>query len=717
MGRFGDRSYRFSTNGHWRVGATCGFAVTADGLTATPPLAARRIAESEAGVPTTTDSCGRLVWLRPETGELIVLQPFGAEPQGRISVQRPLALHVGPTIVWVRCERQIHRFATRGLQTLGAVEIEGLVASASDGADGLWVLMRDADGASVRQLDAHGRFRQRPIRLGQVGFPRALAADPVRRRLAVLDMLDGERAWRLHIVDLARGEADDPKTFPLTDEQAPPASIIVDDTGAFRIASAETPGTLLAVSAEGVETAHQTLALDAPAALRGLLWHDGLVVCADRGLFRLAAATSADSQAAGSDAVFITPTLTSPPGTTSGWNRAEMTVELPRGARLAATIFSTSSIEIADAFADLLVNPAVADRVARIKDLFASPNVAQREQYYAGEGGEQQLHLLLDRITAPYLWLRLRINSPASAGQARIRRLRVRYPDKSWLDELPAIYSDDQGSAAQLRQFLAPFEALYGELDETIDALPAQIHPDTAPDTWLSWLLGWLGFPPTTGLHATTQRALLKQAGDLLERRGTIAALRDMLQIVTGNPARVEDAAATAGFWVIGAHPARFAPRLGRDTMVVGGLPGGFRPGGGMRLGEEPLPPFCTDLDRVLRARCGLVTIRIALDPATQDVVRPIVESLLAMFVPAHCRIDLRIAAAGRTPRGGRLNGGWRLAGDDGIEAPDTARLDDPVRIELGTETAIGTWQLPSSYARPFTIDGKAALDGGRRLA
>jgi hypothetical protein len=151
--------------------------------------------------------------------------------------------------------------------------------------------------------------------------------------------------------------------------------------------------------------------------------------------------------------------------------------------------------------------------------------------------------------------------------------------------------------------------------------------------------------------------------------------------------------------------------------MVVARLPAGFRPGGGIRLGEEPLSPFCTDLDRILRARCGLVTIHIALDPATQDVVQPIVESLLAMFVPAHCRIDLRIVPAGKTPRGGRLNSGWRLAGEDRVETADTARLDDPAAIELGTETAIGTWQLPGSCPPPFTIDGKAALDGGRRLA
>jgi hypothetical protein len=82
---------------------------------------------------------------------------------------------------------------------------------------------------------------------------------------------------------------------------------------------------------------------------------------------------------------------------------------------------------------------------------------------------------------------------------------------------------------------------------------------------------------------------------------------------------------------------------------VVERLPREFRPGKGMRLGKQLLTPVCNDVDAMLQAQCGLVTIRIALDPTTQEIVQPIIDSLLAMFVPAHCRIELRIAAAGRT--------------------------------------------------------------------
>lgn len=730
MSRPGERSYRFDAAGHWRAGAMRGFAVRHDALLAEQPLVPHRIPPPGPGILAAPGPRDRLCWLEPGTGELVTLHDFGAEPQGRIAVHAPVAIHAGPTILWVRDRRHLHRFAARSLQELGAVDAGEVVASAPDGHDGLWLLAQGKQGVAARRIDSHGRFRRRPIRLPEVRAPRALACDPARQRLAILDAADGEHAWRLHLVDLATGMVHPPLIFPLLREsgtdagEALPAWIAIDDQGGFRLATAEVPGTLLAVSADGAETARQALVLNGPAtapmALTGLIWQRDLIACAADGLYRLLPATADNGQAPGLSASFITPVLRSPPGTPSGWNRAEMTVELPRGAQLTATIFSSSSETVVERFEQLLTDPAlpVAARVARIETLFESPEVERRQQLYKGEGGQQVLQLLLDGITAPYLWLRLELGCAAGTGPASMRLLKVRYPDRSWLDDLPAIYRDDPVSAAQLRRFLAPFETLYGGIDEAIDRLPAQIHPETAAAERLPWLLGWLGFPPTMGLKSAVQRDLLKAAGCLLAGRGTIRALRTMLKIVTGHgPVTIEDVAGSAEFWVLGTAPIRLAPRLGRDTRIVTRLPRGFRPGSGMRLGEEPVGAFCSDVDRMLRARCGLVRIGIALEPGTEEVVLPIVEQLLAMFVPAHCRIDLRVARAGRRPRVGRLDRGWRLADDSGTETRDTGRLDDTGRIALGAETAIGLWRLPSPCPSPFTIDGSAALDGVRRLA
>lgn len=711
MDRPGNLSYRFDDSRHWGGGAISGFEARDGDLAVAPPLVPRRVAGSEADSIAAADRCGRPVWLRRTSSELVVLHTFGPQLRGRIGVQRSRAIHVGRSILWVRgCER-MHRYAARTLQELGQVEVPGLVASAADGGDGVWLLVRGDEGATVHRLDRDGRLQDRPIALPALS-PAGIASDPKRRRLAILDApADAAPAgseWRLHIVDLARCEVQEPLRFALAPGETPPRRIAIDGQGGFRLASAEVPTQLLGVSAEGIETSRQSLTLPGGTGVDGLFWLDGLVLAGADGLYRLGSVDEEEAVAT-ARGVFITPTLKSPPATPSGWNRAEMVVDLPSQARLTATVFASADPllvrEVEEIRAATVTKPS--SRVALLDALLASSRV--RAQSYRGSG-PQTLHLLLDAIAAPYLWLKLEVECPAGAEAGTLRTLRVRYPDRSWMDELPAIYRDNRASAAQLRQFLAPFEALYGDIDEAIDRLPGRIDPQTASDDWLPWLLGWLGFPPTAGLRPAVQRRLLDEAGTLLAARGTLDALRRMLDIVTENRATVEDSGGRPAFWVIGDSLGRLSPRLGCSTRIAARQPVGFRPGRGLRLGDEPLPPLCTEPHRVLRVRCGVVRVGVDLVEAEADVVKPILDSLLAMFVPAHCTIALDYRRAGRTRRGGRLHRGWRL--DEGGTG-----LDDVEAIELGSETRAGVWRLPEPDPVPFTIDENSALDGARRLA
>ena len=96
MARPGDRSYAFTADGHWRAGAMQGFAASGGALTVRELLKAERIEACEAGVAAATGPCGRLVWLDPATGELVVLHSWGAEPQGRIASHDAKTIYAGP---------------------------------------------------------------------------------------------------------------------------------------------------------------------------------------------------------------------------------------------------------------------------------------------------------------------------------------------------------------------------------------------------------------------------------------------------------------------------------------------------------------------------------------------------------------------------------------------------------------------------------------------
>ena len=724
MAHFTDRSYRFATAAQWAAGAMSGLDPDGDGLTLSPPLVARRVAGSDAVRDSDSlaaiDPCGRPAWLRKATGELVRLYDFGAEVQGRLDVEAPRALFMGPTRLWVQGPDVVIRFDSRTLQELGRFAHPRLIAAASDGCDGLWLLIRSRKGAYVRHIDGRGCLARTRLSLLCAVRPIALAAARDGDWLAVLDSPEDERAptaneWRLHIVDLVTCSTAKPLCFKLeSDDEQPPRHLAIDARGRIHLTGADSKAPLLAVSRDGEAVSRQPFPLQPSASpVSGLLWQGTLMIAASDGLYRLEAATAEDADADVSRGIFITPALLSPDGTPSRWNRADIEVAMPEEATLKVSFASFGEADagridkIRHAFASTRAKPATRLTAVDQEILWESDT----RTYHGAAGGKRMLRFLLDGARETHLWLKLEFECPAGGSPVSLLSLRVRYPDRSWLDDLPAIYREDEGSAAQLRRFLAPIEALYNDLNETIDALPARIDPETASDEWLPWLLEWLGFPPTAGLGATIQRSLLRDAGRLLAERGTQKALERVLDLVTGERATVRDSGASAAFWVLSSKRTRLTARLGCDTRVVAHRPEDFVLGrNDLRLGKVPLGRSCTDVDALLCANCGLVAIGIELeaDAERRPLVEAVVRSLIDMFVPAHCRVELTISPAARALPAGRLDEAWVLGG---------GRLADPRTNELGRVTRPGGWQLPPSDLSPIPIDGTAAPDGARRLA
>ena len=718
MGHFADRSYRFARPAHWQAGAMTGFDPDDRGLTLSPPRVARRVAGSDSDSLAAIDPCGRPAWLRRSTGELVRLYDFGPEVQGRVDVEAPVALFMGPTRLWVQGPAKVSRFDSRTLQELGSFAHPRLIASASDGCDGLWLLIRSRRGAYVRHIDGRACLARTRLHLLCPVRPIALAAGPDGAWLAVLDSPEDERArtandWRLHIVDLADCRTAKPNCFKFeSDDEQPPRHLAIDSRGRIHVAGSGARSPLLAVSREGVEVARQTVRIGTSAwPVSGLLWRDVLLLAAEDGLYRLEQATAEDGDAGVSRGVFITPTLISPDGTPSGWDRADIDVEMPEEATLKVSFASYGEAkpekieDIRRALASTSAGPASPLSAFDPPVAWAS----ETRTYRGGVEAKRILRFLLDGACEKHLWLKLEFECTAGASPVSLRSLRVRYPDRSWLDDLPAIYREDVGSAVQLRRFLAPIEALYGDLSETIDSLPGRIDPATASDEWLPWLLEWLGFPPTSGLGAKVQRKLLLKAGTLLRGRGTQAALERMLDIVTEGRARVHDSGASAAFWVLSSRRTRLTARLGCETRVVAHRPADFVLGRkDLRLGEAPLGRSCTDVDALLCANCGFVSIQIELEAKRRDLIEPIVRSLIDVFVPAHCRVEVEVRPAARALPAGHLDDAFPL---------DGGRLADPRIVELGRTTQTGGWQLPPSEIPPIPIDGTAAPDGARRLA
>lgn len=106
---------------------------------------------------------------------------------------------------------------------------------------------------------------------------------------------------------------------------------------------------------------------------------------------------------------------------------------------------------------------------------------------------------------------------------------------------LPPLYLDDmfaQRLCASLDEVLAPVIAV-------LDCFPAYLDPGTAPPDMLDWLASWTGLVASRNLPVARRRKLVGRAAELHAWRGTPRAVREVVELVTGQPAELEESGGT----------------------------------------------------------------------------------------------------------------------------------------------------------------------------
>ena len=121
--------------------------------------------------------------------------------------------------------------------------------------------------------------------------------------------------------------------------------------------------------------------------------------------------------------------------------------------------------------------------------------------------------------------------------------MRVHYPRQSYLGYLPGVFSFDDDSRRFLEKFLSGFQTEWDRLDQTITEIAGLFDPRTVPDGLIDYLAQWLALPlddvalsgGTDAEIAAKKRNLLKAAPAITPQRGTVAAIREILQAYVQN--------------------------------------------------------------------------------------------------------------------------------------------------------------------------------------
>ena len=234
--------------------------------------------------------------------------------------------------------------------------------------------------------------------------------------------------------------------------------------------------------------------------------------------------------------------------------------------------------------------------VVQIDDFLLDPSVPPREKerLFTLAGGMERSgvqDVLLSGQTGRWLWLWLEVTG---AGEETLENIRVYVPGDNFFRTFPQVYQTDNDF---FQRYLSIFSTMYQEFQEEINDLPKLLDVDTAPEALLPMFARWLGLEIDEGLFSSQElRRLLKQAPELMARKGTKWAVEKVVKLFVEEPVYiVERNLLTAdkrdGGDLYGATPYDF-------TVMIGG-----RMDEKLRLRLK----FLIDQFRPARSRCRIV--------------------------------------------------------------------------------------------------------------
>ena len=233
-------------------------------------------------------------------------------------------------------------------------------------------------------------------------------------------------------------------------------------------------------------------------------------------------------------------------------------------------------------------------------------------------------------IPGRYLWLVIVLQGHSRATP-KLRGVRAEHPAHDWLRRLPQLYARHEGMRSFLQRFLAPLAGLDGDLAAQADERHALLKPCSTPAAALPWLARWVGLTLDERWSERARRSFIREAPWLFRLRGTVWAVRRMVEIVTGARVVIVEQFRMRGLARLGADPTG----QGWNEPAVLGM--GLRVGGpvgntGVRADADAVADSFA-----LNAHRFAVLVQADLDTDTEAAVR----HLLDVHRPAHTLFSL----------------------------------------------------------------------------
>lgn len=294
---------------------------------------------------------------------------------------------------------------------------------------------------------------------------------------------------------------------------------------------------------------------------------------------------------------------------------------------------------------------------------------------------------LIDQPSGRYLFVRIRMAGDGYETP-RVRRIRLDFPRRTSLDDLPAVYRENPGAADFSERFLSLFDAAIEDIDRAIERNPALLDIDGVPEEVLPWLGSFLDVVVDPSWDVIQRRRILNAIPELYKRRGTVEGLRRTIELLFGVELTIQEAAMERMWGALGESALNGVRLLGRSTsrMRVGVSPLGAAPV--RSFGDPNLDPLTAQAFRFS-----------ALVPPTADTtVREQSERVVNSQKPAH--------TAFRVVNGGDgfiVGSGSRVEIDTAIVPLPPPVIGDPTHgVRLNRQSIL--WSGPRRGCAPTKV-------------
>lgn len=148
--------------------------------------------------------------------------------------------------------------------------------------------------------------------------------------------------------------------------------------------------------------------------------------------------------------------------------------------------------------------------------------------------------VLLYDIEGRYLWIYVGYYGE----KAKISNIKITSPGDTFMNAFPEVYREKNSF---FHRFISIFSSVYSDFQDEIDNRAELLDIDKAPIELLTIYGKWLGIDLSGGyLDEKIMRAFMKEAGELLRKKGTVECVSRICEIIVGQKPQVVERALLA---------------------------------------------------------------------------------------------------------------------------------------------------------------------------